>query len=142
VKVLFDTNVVLDVLLDRVPFSVPAARLFAHVESGGLEGYLCATTVTTIHYLAAKQIGRPRAKDHLIDLLKLFEVAPVNRLVLETALSTSLSDFEDAVILAAAHHAGIEALITRNAKDFRNKLLPIHSPDQLLQIMKDTTVGD
>ena len=137
-KVLFDTNVVLDVLLDRPPFSTPASLLFSHVESGGLKGYLGATTVTTIHYLATKQVGRSQAKAYIGDLIKLFEVAPVNRLVLETALAGQLPDFEDAVLLAAAYHAGIDVLVSRNAKDFKNKLLPVHSPEQLLRIMGDT----
>ena len=62
-KVLFDTNVVLDFLLDRKPFSAVAARLLARVERGEIEGLLGATTLTTIHYLLAKVIGGEAALD-------------------------------------------------------------------------------
>jgi predicted nucleic acid-binding protein len=58
----FDTDVVLDLLLDRQPFSTPAADLFSRVERAEIRGYLCATTVTTVHYLAAKVIGTRRAR--------------------------------------------------------------------------------
>nr|VFK17255.1 MAG: hypothetical protein BECKLPF1236A_GA0070988_101666 [Candidatus Kentron sp. LPFa]VFK32503.1 MAG: hypothetical protein BECKLPF1236C_GA0070990_101696 [Candidatus Kentron sp. LPFa] len=61
-KVLVDTNVVLDVLLDRTPFSSSAARIFALAEQSGMEGFLCATTVTTIDYfleVSEKILNKP-----------------------------------------------------------------------------------
>jgi predicted nucleic acid-binding protein len=134
-KVLFDTNVVLDVLLDRKPFSEPAAQLLSYAESGEIEASLCATALTTISYLAAKAIGRHAAQEQVRDLLKLFDVAPVNRLVLEGALEVPLSDFEDAVVLSSAYHAGVDALVTRNLRDFKNSRLPVHTPEELLKIL-------
>ncbi len=125
-KVLFDTNIVLDVLLDRKPFSEVASGLFSHVESGDLAGSVCATTITTIHYLATKAVGARMAKEHVEKILQLFEVTPVNRLVLETALAGRVSDFEDGVIVASAHHAGMDAVVTRNVRDFKNSLLPVY----------------
>ena len=61
-RVLLDTNVVLDLLLDRDPWSKTAAKLFSRVESGTLDGYLGATTVTTIYYLATKAVGAKTAR--------------------------------------------------------------------------------
>jgi predicted nucleic acid-binding protein len=136
-KVLFDTNIVLDVLLERKPFHEAATHLFTYVESGVLEGYLCATTMTTIHYLATKAIGRRNAKAEIERLLQLFDTAPVNRRVLEDALKADNSDFEDAVLAASAHHAGMDCLVTRNPKDFARPPLPIHSPEALLKIVDD-----
>jgi predicted nucleic acid-binding protein len=75
VKVLFDTNVVLDHLLAREPFVDPAERLLSLVDSGALEGVVCSTTVTTIHYLAAKAVGASRAADYIRELLVIFDVA-------------------------------------------------------------------
>jgi predicted nucleic acid-binding protein len=62
VKVLFDTNVVLDVLLEREPHVTAAARLFSLVDNGGLEGSICATTATTVFYIAARSFGSKRAQ--------------------------------------------------------------------------------
>jgi predicted nucleic acid-binding protein len=134
-KVIFDTNIVLDVLLDREPFSGPAALLFSKVEKSELSGYLCATTVTTIHYLIYKALGARQAQKHFGNLLSLFEIAPVNRAVLEGALRSGFEDFEDAVIHEAAAHAGLEALVTRDSKGFRRATIPVYSPDELLHVL-------
>ena len=92
-KTLFDTNVILDVLLDREPFSDDASFLLSKVENSEIIGYICATTITTIHYLAAKVLGAQAASGHIRSLLSLFVIAPVNRVVLENALSSKFEDF-------------------------------------------------
>ena len=135
-RVLFDTDVVLDLLLDRQPFSAPAADLFSRVERGELRGYLCATTVTTVHYLAAKVIGTKRARAEVRRLLTLFEVAPVNRPILEAALAGAFADFEDAVIYEAARHVDAQAIVTRNTRDFKQSVIPIHPPSELLHMLQ------
>ena len=61
-NILFDTNVVLDVLLDHKPFSAPASVIFSWVEAGEFIGFLGATTVTTIFYLATKVVGKKQAE--------------------------------------------------------------------------------
>jgi predicted nucleic acid-binding protein len=78
-KVLFDTNVVLDVLLDRRPFASVGVKLFARVERGELEGFLGATTLTTVHYLLAKEIGTDEALIAVRRLLSLFQKRPWHR---------------------------------------------------------------
>ena len=70
-KVMFDTNVVLDVLLDRPPFSEPVAQLLSQAERGEIQGFACATTVTTIFYLVRKAVGLPDARRHVGDLLSI-----------------------------------------------------------------------
>lgn len=138
-KILFDTNIVLDVLMDRVPFSDAAVALFAKVEQGSVVGCLCATTVTTVHYLAAKTIGTKPAQEEIRKLLNLFEVAPVNRSVLESALADNFRDFEDAVVHEAACHAGADAIVTRNQKDFSTSILPVYNSEELAKILSQKT---
>jgi predicted nucleic acid-binding protein len=132
VKVLFDTNVVLDLLLDRVPFAAAAAELAARVERGELAGYLGATTITTVHYLSSKAVGRDRARQHVGGLLQLFEVAPVTRPVLAAALDLPFGDFEDAVLHEAAREAGARAIVTRDPRDFAGSRLAVFTPQELL----------
>ena len=134
-KILLDTNIVIDVLMDRMPFADSAAELFSQVETGIVIGYLCGTTITTVYYLACKAVGAPRAQAEIKKLLTLFEVAPVNRLVLETALDAGFTDFEDAVVHQAACHAGAEAIITRNQKDFKKSRIPVYSSDEMVKIL-------
>ncbi|MBC2717660.1 MAG: PIN domain-containing protein [Desulfobacteraceae bacterium] len=135
-NILFDTNVILDVLLDRKPFSEPASQLLTLVERGEISGIICATTVTTIHYLSTKVLGENKSQSQIKDLLTLFEIASVNRTVIEEALKSKFSDFEDSVIFQAAHHAGAEAIVTRDPKGFKKSKLPVFNPIELLKILQ------
>ena len=140
-KVLLDTNIVLDLLMDRMPFSEYAVVLFSKVEQGTIIGYLCGSTITTVYYLVAKTVGATRAQEEIRKLLRLFEVAPVNRHVLESALAADFNDFEDAVIHEAACHVGAEALVTRNQKDFRKSRIPVYSSEEMAKIVAYQSPG-
>ena len=131
-KTLFDTNVILDVLLDRELFSDEASLLLSKVEQSEIIGFVCATTVTTIYYIASKALGPKAAAYHIQSLLSLFVVAPVNRLVLENALASKFKDFEDAVLHAVACHAGAKYIVTRNIADFKNAKLPVFEPGEFI----------
>jgi predicted nucleic acid-binding protein len=137
--VLFDTDVILDLLLDREPFAEAATQIFTKVEKGSITGYVCATTVTTIHYLATKAAGIGKAKKSIHKLLSLLEVAPVNRAVLEGALEGAYDDFEDGVVSEAASHVGAKAIITRNVRHYRNSTVPAYLPTEILKML---TAGD
>ncbi len=134
-KILLDTNVVLDLLLDRQPFSDDAADLFSLVESGGVGGCLCATTVTTIFYLLAKAKGEETAKVAVRSLLLLFEIAAVNGKILDGALKTALHDYEDAVIYEAAKNARVDMIVTRNVSDFQVQDITVYAPSEALKII-------
>jgi predicted nucleic acid-binding protein len=138
VKVLFDTNIVLDVLLNRESYVNNAIALFDAVEKQIIQGYLCATTITTIDYLATKALGKAGSKIAVSKLLELFVIAEVNRRTLITALSSNFSDFEDAVLFHAGFDAGVDNVVTRNAKDFKTAELPVYSPDELLLLIKSS----
>ncbi len=135
-NILFDTNVILDVMLDREPFSEPASQLLTLVERGEIAGIICATTVTTIHYLSTKVLGKNKSQSQIKDLITLFEIASVNRTVIEEALNLKFSDFEDSVIYQAAHHAGAEAIVTRDPKGFKKSKLPVFNPTELLKMLQ------
>ena len=131
-RVLFDTNVVLDHLLEREPFVDSAEQLLSLVDSGRIDGVICSTTATTIHYLASKAVGAPAAMEYLRKLLAIFDVACVDREVLLRALDAGFSDFEDAVLHEAACNIGAAAIVTRNGKDFAKSTLPVFGPAELL----------
>ena len=131
-KLLFDTNVVLDVLLAREPHAGVAARLFALVDNERIDGAVCATTVTTVAYLATKAVGGRRARKFLRRLLDMFTVAAVDRQVLEAALRLDFTDSEDAVIHEAARAWGAAGIVTRNGRDFGRATLPVFDPAELL----------
>lgn len=124
-KIVFDTNIVLDVLLIREPYAQRSMNLFDAVVSKEIEGYLCATTVTTVDYLVSKFQGRQRARAVIAQLLALFSVAEVNAVVLHQAVNSDFSDFEDAVLYQAGVFRNVDGLVTRNQKDFKSATLPV-----------------
>ena len=129
---MLDTHIVLDVLQARAGFVDESQAVFEMVEANAISGLLCATTITTLAYLAAKTLGRQQAARQIRQLLVLFEVAPVNRAVLDGALKSKTPDFEDAVLAEAALHAGAEAIITRNLRDFASSPVRAYTPTQWL----------
>ena len=139
-RVLFDTNVVLDLLLAREPHLEPAIRLFSLVDRGAIAGVLCATTLTTIHHIASRTVGPEDVARHLSELLEMFEVAAVDASVLRDAIALPFADFEDAVLHEAARHAGAQAIVTRNLKDFSEAELPVFEPLELLAAL-DAAAG-
>ena len=134
-RVLFDTNVVLDVLLDRRPHAEASAAAWAAIETGIAEGMLAAHAVTTIHYLVQKEVGAIRARRILSALLRVFAVAAVNGAVFQEALQSPLSDFEDAVTAAAARLAGCECIVTRDPKGFRASPVRPLTPEAVMPLL-------
>ena len=127
-RVLFDLNVVLDVLARRQPHYADAARLWAYVESGQMEGILAAHSVTTLFYLLRRHLGLPQAKVALHDVMQVFRVAAVDQAVIQAALILDWNDFEDAVQATAAKTAGAAYLVTRNEVDFAGGPIPAVHP--------------
>ena len=131
-RVLLDTNVLMDVLLERELFVNESAQVFDQVVRGAVTGLICATTVTTIFYLTSREVGGEEAMRHIQKLMNLYEIAPVTRSVLDAAMTSNSPDFEDAVLAEAAHQAGAQAIITRNLKDFAHSPVRAYTPRQWL----------
>ncbi len=134
-KVLFDINIILDVLLNREKFVELSACLMSLVEDKALEGYLCATTLTTIDYLVCKSNNKESAKQVLNKLLTLFNIAEVNKKVLKYALNSPFKDFEDAVQYYSGVNVGINCIVTRNVKDYKESKTIIYTPIELLSVI-------
>ena len=132
-KVLLSTELVLDVLLDRQPDGSVAARIMSMVEAGDVSAYLADTTVTIVHSVAKRLVGRDRANKEMQKLLLVFDVAPVTRVVLEGALLARDSDLEDAILSEAAHHVGADALITRRPDAYPDSQVAVTTPDRFLK---------
>ena len=123
-------------MLLREPFLKPSALLLAEVERKNIEGFICSTTVTTIHYLVEKIKGRKTALSQIENLLKIFQVSLVDKSCLQSALKSNIKDFEDAVLIESAKREHIESIVTRNEKDFKLTKLTIYNPLELLKIIK------
>jgi predicted nucleic acid-binding protein len=131
-RLLIDVNVMLDVLLDRRPFADAASAVWTFVERGVAEGYLSAHAITTLHYLNAREVGAVTARETADALLTVFDVAPVDRGVLNAALALGWDDFEDAVTASAARRAQCEVIVTRNPQDFRRSPVRVLTPSEVV----------
>jgi predicted nucleic acid-binding protein len=135
-RILFDTNVVLDVLLDREPHVEASAAAWAAVEAGVSEGMLAAHAATTIHYLVRKEKGNARAKRIVSAILSVFKIAAVDGAALKEALELPFHDFEDAVTAAAARRAGCEYIVTRDPKGFRESPVRALTPEAVAPLLR------
>jgi predicted nucleic acid-binding protein len=134
VRVLVDTNIALDFLLQREPFFRDAERLFQTIAAGQVVGYVTATTLTDIFYIARRQTrDTAQARQAVSATLIAMAICPVNRAVLESAFNSGLADFEDAVQIFSAIAQGLEAILTRDAQGFLSSPIPVLSVQQLLQ---------
>lgn len=128
-RVLFDTNVLLDALLAREPCLADAAFLLAAIESGQIQGFVSATAITDVYYIVERHTRNPEiALQAIIQLLKLMEICPIDRPVLETALALGLTDFEDAIQVAAALTFGLQSIVTRDTTGFHGSPIPVINP--------------
>ncbi|BAZ27898.1 hypothetical protein NIES4074_03260 [Cylindrospermum sp. NIES-4074] len=132
-KVLVDTNIILDIFLGREPFVEDARVLLEAIQQGRIKGYVTATTLTNIFYIVRRQTKSiETAREAVLMTLTLMEVCNVDRSALEAAFASNLRDFEDAVQLACANAESLDAIITRNPQDFVGATIPILSPKELL----------
>ncbi len=135
-KILLDTNIILDILLAREPFIDEAREIFLLIENHKIEGFICATTMTTIHYLIGRQKDKASADTVILNLLKLFEVALVDKQILKEASLNNGVDYEDAVIYTSAQYAEIDMIITRDKRGFKNSEISILKPKEFLAFWK------
>ena len=132
-RVLLDTNVVLDFLLDRAPFADAAAELWQANDDGRIEAYVSVITPVNVFYIARKLKGTPTARQLVESLLSTCQVCGPNRDMMLSALSLPLKDFEDAVQVVSAQSESLDALVTRDPDDYKNISFPVLSPAACLK---------
>jgi predicted nucleic acid-binding protein len=136
IKILIDLNIILDVFQKRLPFYESSVRVLAAVETGRLEGFVAAHSITTLFYLLAKAQSAQSARTIITDLLQFLSVAGVNQSTLEQALNLPYEDFEDAVQMMAAVQVGAEYVITRNPQYYRGGPIPAVQPAEFLPLIQ------
>lgn len=135
-RVLLDTDVVLDFVLERASFFEAAGELFELAAQDAYVGYVSAITPVNIFYLGRKVKGAAPTQQAIRDLLTAVQVCPVDQTVLKDAFALPFADYEDAVQHASAAAAGLDAIVTRNLDDYKNATLPVFSPTDFLNHLK------
>lgn len=117
-KILLDTNIVLDIVCRRGPWLADAEPIWQAALDGRIEACITATCLTDVYYVGRKQIGNEAVRTGIRSCLADLTVLPVDKEVLSRALSLSDIDFEDAVQIVCAQNAGVALIVTRDATGF------------------------
>ena len=133
-RILIDTNVILDILQKREPFFADSYRVLREVIESDTECLISASSATDIFYMLRKSLGSAQAaKDQLEQLAQLVTFADVQGMDIHTALMRAMPDFEDAVVDAVAERSGASYIVTRNIKDFADSAVPAILPADFLK---------
>lgn len=131
-KVFLDTNIIVDLIADRRPFSKHAIEIFNKAEEKKIEIFTSSHSIATTHYLLKKYLDEKPLREVLYNLLDYLTVVPVDIDVLKKGLRSKHKDFEDAIqILCASSIKKIDCIVTRNTKDFKDCEILVMTPDEL-----------
>ena len=131
-KIFVDTNILVDLIADRKPFSKFAIQLFSKAEVGKLELYTSSHSIATTHYLLKKYVDEKDLREVLFNLLEYLNIVAINLDILKKGLKSKHKDFEDAIqIISAYSIEKMDCIVTRNIKDFKNSEIPVYTPDEL-----------
>jgi predicted nucleic acid-binding protein len=138
VIVLLDTDVLIDLALDRAPHAEAAAGLIDALEQRPGSAYVAWHSLSNFFYVVAPTRGKHQAKDFLLDLTRFVLVAPTTTESFQFAGKLDLSDFEDAMQVAAAVACHASVIATRNLRDYSRSPVPAAEPQVILSKLLST----
>lgn len=132
IKIFLDTNILVDLIADRKPFSKHAIEIFRSSEENKTQLFTSSLSIATAHYLLKKYVEEKQLRNIIFNLLEFLTVIPVDIEVLQKGLRSSHKDFEDAIqILCASSIVGINFIVTRKTKDFKTSEIAVLTPDEI-----------
>ena len=137
--IFMDTNVVIDFLADRQPFSDHAAKLFNLAIAGEVKLYVSAVSYNNIYYILRQLLSNTATIKLLEELTEMTEIVDVTKAIIKQSLKTDFKDYEDAIqYYCALTIANIDLIVTRNTKDFRKSSLPVLTPLEALVLVENS----
>lgn len=133
-KVLVDTDVIMDFLLDREPFATQSAKIISLCFNKKIKGHVTPVIIANIYYLLKKISNREKVTESLRQLIGILDITIIDKKIILTALNSEFKDFEDALQNYAAESSrDIDFIITRNVKDYKKSSLGVLSPSEFLK---------
>lgn len=131
-NIFIDTNILVDLIADRKPFSKFAIDLFSKAEAKKIRLYTSSHSIATTYYLLKKYVDEKLLRDIIYNALDYLEVVPIDQDVIKKGLKSKHKDFEDALQMISAYSIEkLDCIITRNVKDFKDAEVPVYSPDEV-----------
>ncbi len=139
-KIIFlDTNVIIDFLADRRPFSLTAAEIFNASLSGNVKIYISAVSYNNIYYILRQSLSHNETLKLLVALAEMTEIVDVTKTVINKSLKSEFKDFEDAIQYnSALSISKLDFIVTRDSKDFKKSTLPVMNPQEAVGIINST----
>lgn len=131
-RILLDTNIALDLLLNREPFVLNAVQIFALAEAGRIEALLSTDAISAIFYVARKNQNASVAREALSKLLDYVTLASLDDRSVIRGISLDFDDVEDVLVAAVAEKEGAAVVVTQNTADFKNSPVPVMDPEVFL----------
>jgi predicted nucleic acid-binding protein len=132
-KLFLDTNILVDLIADRKPYSKYVIQIFLKAELKEIQLFTSSHSIATTHYLLKKYLSEKELRDVLYNLLDYLTVVPVDIDILKKGLRSKHKDFEDSIqILCASSILKIDCIVTRNTKDFKTSEIPAFNPDEII----------
>ena len=131
-KIFVDTNVIIDFLTNRQPFSIDAANIFEISKRGKLKLFVSSLSINNIHYVVSRIESKKKSIKLINQLLPLIEILPVGKSTIEKSLIANFTDFEDGLQNFCAEEGKLDTIVTRNVKDFSKSNLSIQTPSEYL----------
>ncbi|GHV46619.1 PIN domain-containing protein [Spirochaetia bacterium] len=132
-KVFVDSDIILDLLLRRDPFALPAAELFDLGSNNKIKLFTTAVILSNVFYILKKSSGNERAKIRLYELRSILHILPIDEKIIDWSLASEFSDFEDGLQYFAAKENGVCVLITRNTKDYKVKDMAVQTAEEYIK---------
>ncbi len=136
-KVFFDTNVMLDVLGERDPFYLSAAKIVTLADQRKIKLFVSALSYATISYFLTKYYGLEKTKEKLRKFKIISAICELDEIIIEKSLNSNFPDFEDSLQYFSALRTESDFIITRNGKDFKKSSIPVMTPDEFLNSLKN-----
>ncbi len=130
-KILIDTNIILDVLCNRKDFIEDSLKVFKYCEAHQITGYISALSVPNIVYIMRKELDQNKIREILTSLTAIFSVVDLRETDLMKAAELDFGDYEDAIQSICASRIKANYIVTRNIKDFKNSTIPAIKPSEL-----------
>lgn len=127
-----DSDIFLDVLLDREPFSDDSSKIFDLSVFNTHQLYSSAICIANIYYICSKFVGNDKARKHLNTIKPLFKIVPTSDISIQQALDLDFADLEDAFQYFTALDHSLDVIITRNTQDFKRSKIPVLTPTEFL----------
>ena len=131
-RLFIDSDVLLDTFLKREPFHSYAQILLMECEKRNIQLSTSALVIANVYYFLSKSLGAATSKKKIQELIKIVKVLSVESDIIDFALDSGFSDFEDAIQYLIAKRYNCDGIITRNIKDYRNSDIPVFKPEQFL----------